>query len=252
VAPLMRFADNVDGSRFRGEQSGTVDDRSGGDALFESSVSAEHVRSLRVALADLRDASAFDPGEHRRTVEAIDSYLYWMKEEFGRAHDPFRLLGEDNFRRYLPVTPLVIRLYEQDSTFEIFARAAAARAAGCRAVISAPPSLSNSARRAFHLLDKLTDCWAAAIEFVDESDDAVIDSMRSGAARRVRFAHPSRAPEIIRRASAESYCYIADAPVLADGRVELLWYFQEQCISNVYHRYGNLGRRTGETRAEIL
>jgi hypothetical protein len=30
----------------------------------------------------------------------------------------------------------------------------------------------------------------------------------------------------------------------------LLWYFREQSIAHVYHRYGNLGIRAEETRAE--
>jgi RHH-type proline utilization regulon transcriptional repressor/proline dehydrogenase/delta 1-pyrroline-5-carboxylate dehydrogenase len=42
--------------------------------------------------------------------------------------------------------------------------------------------------------------------------------------------------------------YIADAPPVAHGRVELLSYVQEQSLSHVYHRYGNLGRRAGEPR----
>ena len=32
------------------------------------------------------------------------------------------------------------------------------------------------------------------------------------------------------------------------GRVELLWYAQEQSISLNYHRYGNLGPRFEEQR----
>ncbi len=39
---------------------------------------------------------------------------------------------------------------------------------------------------------------------------------------------------------------------LVEGRVELLWYVQEQCISFDYHRYGNLGPRSGEERAAVL
>ena len=44
----------------------------------------------------------------------------------------------------------------------------------------------------------------------------------------------------------------ADTPVLAEGRIELLWYLREQSISHDYHRYGNLGPRGGERRAEPL
>ena len=86
------------------------------------------------------------------------------------AHDHFRLLGEDNYRRYLPVEPLRIRVHHDDSLSDVFCRALAARAAGCRATISVPPSLSGPAADAVDLLDRLTDSWAGAIEFVEEDD----------------------------------------------------------------------------------
>ena len=97
----------------------------------------------------------------------------------------------------------------------------------------------------------MTDSWAAAIEFLEETDETLAEALRSGATGRVRYANRHRVPEIVRRASAESYVYIADAPVLAQGRIELLWYLQEQSLSHVYHRYGNLGRRSEEPRSEV-
>jgi len=39
--------------------------------------------------------------------------------------------------------------------------------------------------------------------------------------------------------------------VVAEGRLELLWYVREQSISRDYHRYGNLGRRATEARAPV-
>jgi RHH-type proline utilization regulon transcriptional repressor/proline dehydrogenase/delta 1-pyrroline-5-carboxylate dehydrogenase len=211
-------------------------------------------RSHLLALCELLsalDANATVIGDAARIGQAIDSYLHWMAEEFGIAHDHFRLIGEDNYRRYLPVSRLRIRVHEDDTPFDVFARAAAARAAGCRTVVSAPPKLSGSARDSFDLLDQLTDSWAAAIEFIEENDEELAEAMRTGATSRVRYADPSRVPEQIRRASAESYVYVADMPVLAHGRVELLWYLQEQSVSHVYHRYGNLGRRAEEVRAPV-
>ena len=44
---------------------------------------------------------------------------------------------------------------------------------------------------------------------------------------------------------------MADEPVLTEGRIELLWYLEEQSISDNYHRYGNLGNRTDEQRGQI-
>ena len=105
-----------------------------------------------------------------RVLAAIGSYEDWARDEFRVAHDHFRLLGEDNFRRYLPVEPLRIRVHPDDSLSEIFCRAVAARAAGCRATISVPPSLSGPAADAVELLDRLTDPWAGRIEFIEEDE----------------------------------------------------------------------------------
>jgi RHH-type proline utilization regulon transcriptional repressor/proline dehydrogenase/delta 1-pyrroline-5-carboxylate dehydrogenase len=210
-----------------------------------------HLLAVRELLAS-RDADANLPEQDATQLcRAIDSYLVWMAKEFGALHDHFRLVGEDNFRRYLPVVGMRIRIHTEDSPFEVFARSAAARAAGCRAVVSAPMDLGGAAHDAFDELDRRTDSWAATIEFVEESDEELAESMRHEATGRVRYAHPGRVPELIRRASAESYVFIADAPVLAHGRVELLWYLEEQSLSRVYHRYGNLGRRTEEPRTPV-
>jgi RHH-type proline utilization regulon transcriptional repressor/proline dehydrogenase/delta 1-pyrroline-5-carboxylate dehydrogenase len=60
--------------------------------------------------------------------------------------------------------------------------------------------------------------------------------------------NPGRVPEAIRRAANEACNYIADTPVLTEGRLELLWYVEEQSLSNDYHRYGYLGPRFEEQR----
>jgi RHH-type proline utilization regulon transcriptional repressor/proline dehydrogenase/delta 1-pyrroline-5-carboxylate dehydrogenase len=183
-------------------------------------------------------------------LAAIDSYAEWGQAEFGAAHDHFRLLGEDNFRRYLPVEPLRIRVHEHDSQADVFYRAAAARAAGCRATISVPPSLAGLAADAVELLDRLTDSWAGAIEFVEEQDAQIADAIRAGQVARVRYAASDRVPAEIRAAAADALQYVADVPVVGHGRVELLWYVREQSIAHVYHRYGNLGIRVDEPRDE--
>jgi RHH-type proline utilization regulon transcriptional repressor/proline dehydrogenase/delta 1-pyrroline-5-carboxylate dehydrogenase len=45
---------------------------------------------------------------------------------------------------------------------------------------------------------------------------------------------------------------IVSSPVSGEGRLEMLWYFHEQSISTDYHRYGNLGWRANEKRADVL
>jgi RHH-type transcriptional regulator, proline utilization regulon repressor / proline dehydrogenase / delta 1-pyrroline-5-carboxylate dehydrogenase len=182
-----------------------------------------------------------------RMLCAISSYDRWWRDEFGCEHDHLRLLGQDNVRRYLPYREIRVRVTPADSIFQIVARACAARATGARVIVSAPPDLPG-----IGLLDQLTRTWAAAIEFVEENDAQLADAIRAmpaEAQERIRFAAPDRVPDLIREAAADRGVYLADEPVLAEGRIELLWYLREQSISFDYHRYGNLGARAGEDRA---
>ena len=97
-------------------------------------------------------------------------------------------------------------------------------------------------------LHELTEDWDGAIEFVEETDEQLAAVIRARQTDRIRFAAPGRVSCIIREAAAETGLFIADAPVLAEGRIELLWNLQEQSLSHDYHRYGNLGARGNEQR----
>ena len=182
-------------------------------------------------------------------VAAAQSYEHWMIQEFDHAHDHFLLVGEDNFRRYLPLAEVRIRMHPDDSPLEIFARALAAHTAGCRTVVSSPPGLQSNH---VQLLDELTDSWAGAIEFVEETDADLAQALREGHIDRLRFANPQRVPYTLRTAAALNGDYLADTSVSPHGRIELLWYFQEQTLSHLYHRYGNLGARSEEQRAPVM
>jgi len=228
VAQFMRFADSE-------------------PSVLDEPVANPRLEDLRRRLLAVEMPA--DPGEVRRVLAAISSYDSSFREEFGRKHDHFRLLGEDNFRRYLPLGQVRVRVLRDDSFFEVFARACAAQAAGCRAIIS---SLPGDAPWTAHLLEDATASWAGGIEFVTESDDQLMEAIRSGHAERIRFAAPERAPMAVRSAAHRAGAQIVDATVVAEGRIELLWYVREQSVSHAYHRYGNLGARAGERRAEPL
>jgi RHH-type proline utilization regulon transcriptional repressor/proline dehydrogenase/delta 1-pyrroline-5-carboxylate dehydrogenase len=187
--------------------------------------------------------------ERDRLIAAFASYERWWNEEFSREHDHFLLPGQDNVRRYLPVREMRVRVHADDTPFELFARVAAARIAGCRTTVSVPPGLEM---RALQRLHDATEEWAGAIEFVEESDAQLSEAIRSQQTDRVRYAAPSRVPTEVRRAANEANVFMADGPVLMEGRVELLWYLREQSVSFDYHRYGNLGSRSREARAEPL
>ena len=232
VAPLMKFADDPQAT----EEKLTDIGDTGLDDFCE-------------LLRTTAEATSWDEQEVERIVHAAQSYEHWMGVEFGKRHDHFSLVGEDNYRRYLPLGEVHIRIHPQDSMFEIFARVLASRTAGCRTVVS---TLLGGSNDTVELLDELTDSWAASIEFIEEADADLVESIMQDSLVRLRFAAPDRVPTDLRTAAAKNGHFIADSPVSGHGRVELLWYFQEQSLTQIYHRYGNLGLRTDEKRAEVL
>jgi len=208
------------------------------DESFATEVSLTPEKEIRVSAGRLQ--------------RALRSYDHWWSEEFSREHDHLRLLGQDNIRRYRPFSEVRVRVTERDSLFEVFARVAAARATGARVLVSSAPANAKP-DPVVDLLDACTHDWAAAIEFVAETDEQLATRIRTMPAHtdeRIRFAAPDRVPAMLREAATESGVWLADEPVLAEGRVELLWYLREQSVSYDYHRYGNLGTRASEARHE--
>jgi RHH-type proline utilization regulon transcriptional repressor/proline dehydrogenase/delta 1-pyrroline-5-carboxylate dehydrogenase len=142
-----------------------------------------------------------------------------------------------------------VRIHAADTALDLLARVAAAAAVGCHITVSAPPGYQPPA---LGLLKELSGPWAGAIEFIEESDDALAAVVRNRRTDRVRYAAPDRVPAVVQQAAAATGVYLAAQRVLMEGRLELLWYVQEQSISFDYHRYGNLGPRGGEERAAVL
>ena len=184
-----------------------------------------------------------------RIIAAVLSYDLSFRSEFGLQHDHFKLVGQDNVRRYLPLPSVRIRAHSADTPFDLFGRACAAHAVGSRAIVSVPPGLILPA---VSLLEELTECWAGAIEFVEETDEQLVNAIGQPQADRVRYAAVERVPLAVLQSAGSAGVCIVSAPVSAEGRLELLWYLREQSLSIDYHRYGNLGLRAGEPRADVL
>ena len=123
------------------------------------------------------------------------------RDEFGVEHDPTGIAAEANVFRYRPLPAL--RLVVGDG--------AAAR-------------------------DVLRVRLAAACAGVDVLE--VGPDVEPEAAERLRLV--GTAPEALRRAAAEVGASLVDAPVLADGRRELLTVLREQAISVTRHRFGHV------------
>jgi RHH-type proline utilization regulon transcriptional repressor/proline dehydrogenase/delta 1-pyrroline-5-carboxylate dehydrogenase len=183
--------------------------------------------------------------EFFRLLAALASYDRWMREEFSREHDHFRLIGEDNIRRYLPIGTVLVRIERGDSYFSVFARAAAAHVTGNRLVIS---SSGDGVDDIVFALAQSTKAWGEKIDFVVQSTAVLEEFIAAGSVHRLRYSNADRIAITTRQAALAAHVTIVDRPVLAEGRIELLWYLREQSISYAYHRYGNLGARVGEPR----
>ncbi len=187
--------------------------------------------------------------EALQIVNAALSCETAQRDEFGREHDHFLLVGQDNVRRYLPFANVRVCIHADDSAFEIFTRVIAAHVAGCRVTVSVP---SGSALPVLKLLEELTESWAGAIEFVEETDEQLALAIVEKQSDRVRYATPERVPLPVLKAGNTAGGCVISTPVSGEGRLEMLWYLREQSISTDYHRYGNLGLRADEKRAEVL
>ena len=189
-------------------------------------------------LGRLEEDGHVDPSERQSLTVAHGSYRAAMDDEFGRAHDHFGLVGQENLRRYQPVACLRLRVHPEAPAFYVLANLLAASVAGVRLVLSVPPGGRPS------LVDAIAESSPHLDMSIDEeSDDALRGRISSASGERMRFASAARVPTAILEACAREGVYLVTPPPLAAGRLELLNWFQEQSLCLDTHRYGNLGRR---------
>ncbi|MEE4358771.1 MAG: proline dehydrogenase family protein, partial [Desulfococcaceae bacterium] len=182
---------------------------------------------------------ADDAADLKKTVRAVKSYLWNAEQEFYQAKDYFRIRGEDNHMRYLPVGTVLVRVHPGDSLFEVLSRIAAVQIAKCTLILGIPKDLNNNIT-AF-LSGKEGKRILGNTKLTRHTDQELIENMPQ--LDRIRYAAPDRVPAEVFRAAARTGFYIARNPVLSEGRLEMLHYFREQTVSDSYHRYGNLGDR---------
>ncbi|MBS0607470.1 MAG: aldehyde dehydrogenase family protein, partial [Verrucomicrobia bacterium] len=173
---------------------------------------------------------------------SIANYAFWAIR-FEHDHDPSKIIGQDNLLRYRPHKSICFRIQENDSALDIMRVLAAALSCGAKMEVSWTKGHTHIAVR-----DQLRPLQHR-FHFVEESEDQFNQRVKKGSLKRIRLITP--ASEALKSAAAESGCYLGYAPVLANGRFELLHYLREIAFSIDYHRYGNLGVREGEARKPL-
>ena len=133
------------------------------------------------------------------------------RTEFAESHDPTGLYCESNVLRYRPLPRVALRAEPDASPRDITRVRDAAHRCGVELITS-------------HALDESSTEFAARLATLD------VDRLRL----------LGTCPENLRAAAHEAGVHLADGPVTAEGRVELLHYLREQAVSHTTHRYGNV------------
>lgn len=154
------------------------------------------------------------------------SYTKAFQEEFSKPRDINDLYGEQNLFRYLALKSMVLRLFPDDRNETAEMIVYAARLCGTPLTISYDPS------------DDRTEALAdTGCRLRKETMDSFISSISEY--ERIRTCSPE-IPVKIYEAAVQTDKYIATAPPVKDGRVELIHYIKEQSIAFEYHRYGSI------------
>ncbi|WP_374046820.1 proline dehydrogenase family protein [uncultured Alistipes sp.] len=160
------------------------------------------------------------------TSDYRKSYVEAYRNVFSAVTDTNDLYGEQNLFRYLPLQSMALRLTEKDDFAQV---EMVAQAAGiCKTPLTISLDLTDS---------KVEQLSGMGFQLKKESLNEFIDSI--GSYERIRTLSPDIAHSLY-EAAAFANKYIATAPPVRNGRVELLHYIKEQSISFEYHRYGSI------------
>ncbi|MGL4994221.1 MAG: bifunctional proline dehydrogenase/L-glutamate gamma-semialdehyde dehydrogenase [Bacteroidales bacterium] len=160
---------------------------------------------------------------------AVHSYQQNFNNIFSKAEDINCIMGEMNILRYTPLNNILLRLFGEESILDISLVAVASQIVGTPLIISYDTDesrvdqleiIANATGAMLHKHDK-----KALLSNLDEFE-------------RVRTCG-IRSIELLKSASKIGK-YVADQPILIEGRVELLHYIKEQSITYEYHRYGSI------------
>lgn len=155
-----------------------------------------------------------------------ENYRKAWETEFARPRDINNLYGEQNVFRYLPLRSMALRVFPEDSVEQIRMVAEAARLCGTPLTVSIDPADPKAGQ-----LEGL------GVTIVKKSLEGFLDTLDSY--ERIRTCS-EEIPLEMYRAAGRLDKYIATAPPVCEGRVELIHYIKEQSITNEYHRYGSI------------
>ncbi|MFA5774032.1 MAG: bifunctional proline dehydrogenase/L-glutamate gamma-semialdehyde dehydrogenase [Ilumatobacteraceae bacterium] len=159
---------------------------------------------------------------------AAHSFARWWREEFSIEHDPSGLRSETNVFRYRKLAgKVVLRVDEKVSNLDIAVAVIAAATVGGSLCISSAEPLELRPN----------------VEAVIESDEILIKRMGESGIAKLRM--PGNVNVKIAAAAHLAGITVDTAPVIRNGRVELIHWLREQSVTECQHRYGLIRSHSG-------
>ena len=162
---------------------------------------------------------------------AVGSYRKNWEMEFSQERDVNFITGEENIFRYLPLKSCVLRVQTSDQLCDVLMTVVASLLAKTPITIS----VASKDSKCFNLQQLIGKVSKLSVVVQDEI--TFINELHKY--ERIRACSPEISEAIYNKA-AELGKYIATAPPLFEGRVEMLHYLKEQSIAFEYHRYGSI------------
>ncbi|MEI6242710.1 MAG: proline dehydrogenase family protein [Chlamydiota bacterium] len=185
-------------------------------------------------LLSVVDKFSFTEEEKKVFEKSLYSYSYWW-HRMENPQDPTKLLGQDNLFGYIP-KKVTLRMDEPQKLLD------GLRVCGAALACLAPLEVSSSLIQFQEI--------ASLVQVVEENEQCFLDRLPQGNISFLRLVS-SPSLSLLQRATL-SNCTILDAPILANGRYELLNYLEEVSLTYDYHRHGSLGIREAELRKTPL
>lgn len=185
-------------------------------------------------------------GEHlsfkadfEKLLLAVGSYLENYEETFSKERDFVKVRGEDNLFKYLPLQKIALRVTKEDGLFEVISRIIAARIAQTSLHVSIELAAENSV---ISFIYENQNALLGKNDTIVREDEATFVTCFN-TVDKIFYANAAFISSLVYETAAKKAKCIVRAEPLMEGRVELLYLFNEQSISHSYHRYGNLGAR---------
>ncbi|MBA3816324.1 MAG: bifunctional proline dehydrogenase/L-glutamate gamma-semialdehyde dehydrogenase, partial [Parachlamydiaceae bacterium] len=169
---------------------------------------------------------------------SLGSYAFFWEHYYSKQHDLSKVLGQDNILKYVTQSQ-TLRMQDDDADLDILRSIAASLTCGTTFEVSL--SGEQESRLLGTVLQGECCRKAKNLAITIETEDDLIDRITTGKIERLRLL--SQPSPILQNVLADTACHAIIAPVLANGRIELLNFLREISLSSDYHRYGNLGLR---------